>query len=37
MLPKGPLGRAMLTKLRVFSGPEHTHEAQQPQPLEIRA
>ena len=37
MLPKGPLGRAMLKKLRVFAGPEHTHQAQQPQPLEIRA
>ena len=35
MLPKNPLGRAMFKKLRVFSGPEHTHQAQQPQPLEI--
>jgi len=35
MLPKNPLGRAMLRKLRVFAGPEHTHTAQQPQPLEI--
>jgi len=35
MLPKNPLGRAMLKKLRVFAGPEHSHAAQQPQPLEI--
>jgi large subunit ribosomal protein L13 len=35
MLPKNPLGRAMLKKLRVFAGPEHSHTAQQPQPLEI--
>jgi len=30
MLPKGPLGRAMLRKLRVVAGPEHEHAAQQP-------
>ncbi len=35
MLPKNPLGRAMFQKLRVFAGPEHTHQAQQPQPLDI--
>ena len=35
MLPKGPLGRQMLSKLRVFAGPEHKHVAQQPIPLEI--
>ncbi|MGI9308793.1 MAG: 50S ribosomal protein L13 [Gammaproteobacteria bacterium] len=35
MLPKNSLGRAMLKKLRVFPGAEHTHAAQQPQPLEI--
>jgi len=35
MLPKNRLGRAMLKKLRVFAGPEHTHQAQQPQALEI--
>lgn len=33
MLPKNKLGRQMLTKLRVFAGPNHTHQAQQPQPL----
>ncbi len=35
MLPRNPLGRAMIKKLRVFAGPDHTHQAQQPQPLEI--
>ena len=35
MLPKNRLGRAMIKKLRIFAGPEHTHAAQQPQPLEI--
>jgi large subunit ribosomal protein L13 len=35
MLPKNPLGRAMFRKLKVFAGAEHTHSAQQPQPLEI--
>lgn len=35
MLPKTVLGRAMLTKLKVFSGPDHNHEAQQPQPREL--
>ncbi len=37
MLPKGPLGRKMLSKLRVFAGPEHSHTAQQPISLEINA
>ena len=35
MLPRGPLGRQMLKKLRVFKGPEHDHAAQQPVTLEI--
>ena len=35
MLPKGPLGRAMFRKLKVYSGPEHNHAAQQPMELEI--
>ncbi|MEW8505572.1 MAG: 50S ribosomal protein L13 [Candidatus Thiodiazotropha sp.] len=35
MMPKNPLGRAMLKKLRVFAGPEHSHQAQQPQALDI--
>ncbi len=33
MLPKGPLGRQMAKKLRVYAGPEHEHEAQQPEVL----
>ena len=32
MLPKGPLGRSMITKLRVYAGPTHPHSAQQPTP-----
>ncbi|QIK38776.1 50S ribosomal protein L13 [Caldichromatium japonicum] len=35
MLPRGPLGRAMFKKLHVYPGPEHRHQAQQPQPLDI--
>jgi len=35
MLPRTPLGRTMMKKLRIFAGPEHTHQAQQPQPLDI--
>jgi len=35
MLPKNPLGRAMLDKLRIYAGPEHKHQAQQPKTLEI--
>ncbi len=35
MLPKNSLGRKMLGKLKVFTGPEHSHAAQQPQPLDI--
>ncbi len=37
MLPRGPLGRKMLSKLRVFAGPEHKHAAQQPIPLDVNA
>ena len=33
MLPKGPLGRQMITKLHVYAGPEHTHAAQKPEAL----
>jgi large subunit ribosomal protein L13 len=33
MLPKNKLGRKMLRKLRVYAGPEHPHQAQQPEPL----
>ena len=35
MLPKNRLGRAMFRKLKVYSGPEHKHTAQQPKQLEI--
>jgi len=36
MFPKGPLGRQMITKLHVYAGPEHKHEAQKPEVLEIK-
>ena len=36
MLPKGPLGNEMFTKLHVYAGPEHKHAAQKPQVLEIK-
>ena len=35
MLPKGPLGRAMIKKLHVYAGPEHNHAAQKPETLDI--
>ncbi len=35
MLPKGPLGRAMFRKMKVFVGAQHNHAAQQPQVLDI--
>ncbi len=35
MLPKGPLGREMYRKLKVYAGSEHNHQAQQPLALEI--
>lgn len=37
MLPKGPLGRRMLTKLKVYAGPSHPHSAQSPAPLDLSA
>jgi large subunit ribosomal protein L13 len=37
MLPRNRLGRAQLTKLKVYAGPDHPHQAQKPQPLEIDA
>lgn len=33
MLPKGPLGRKMMEKLKVYAGPDHPHQAQSPTPL----
>jgi large subunit ribosomal protein L13 len=35
MLPRTRLGRKQLTKLKVYAGPEHPHQAQQPKPMEI--
>jgi len=35
MLPHNALGRAMLKKLRVYAGPEHDHEAQNPEPMAV--
>ena len=35
MLPKGPLGYAMIRKMKVYAGAEHPHTAQQPKPLQI--
>lgn len=35
MLPKNRLGRQLIKKLKVYAGPEHPHQAQQPQPLAI--
>ena len=37
MLPKGPLGRQMIKKLKVYAGPEHPHAAQNPVALELPA
>ncbi len=36
MLPHNSLGRAMLRKLKVYAGPEHPHQAQQPVPYQLR-
>ena len=35
MLPHNTLGRAMMSKLKVYAGPEHPHQAQSPTPFEI--
>jgi large subunit ribosomal protein L13 len=35
MLPKGPLGRQMLRKLKVYAGPDHRHAGQQPKPWSL--
>lgn len=35
MLPSNPLGRSMFRKLKVYRGPDHRHQAQQPRPLDI--
>jgi large subunit ribosomal protein L13 len=35
MLPKGPLGRSMIKKMKVYAGPAHPHAAQMPKPLDL--
>lgn len=35
MLPKNALGRKIIRKLKVYAGPDHPHDAQQPQPMEL--
>jgi len=37
MLPKGPLGRKQLRKLKVYAGPGHPHQAQQPESFDVAA
>src|SRR5271167_2116328 len=37
MVPRGPLGRRVMKNLRVFAGPDHPHEAQQPDRLDVAA
>ena len=37
MIPRGPLGRRQMSNLRVYSGPEHPHEAQNPDVLDVAA
>src|SRR5205085_5125927 len=37
MLPRNRLARQQLTKLKIYAGPEHPHEAQAPRPLEVRS
>ncbi|WP_173932153.1 50S ribosomal protein L13 [Chelativorans sp. Marseille-P2723] len=37
MIPRGPLGRRQMKNLRVYAGPDHPHEAQQPEELDVAA
>ena len=37
MLPKNRLARQQITKLKIYAGPEHPHEAQNPRPLETES
>ncbi len=37
MIPRGPLGRQQMKNLKVYAGPAHPHQAQQPQPLDVAA
>ena len=36
MMPKGPLGRQMLKKVRIYAGPTHNNAAQKPEPLTLK-
>jgi large subunit ribosomal protein L13 len=36
-MPRGPLGRKQMKNLKVYAGPDHPHEAQQPEPLDVAA
>ncbi|MEM1399514.1 MAG: 50S ribosomal protein L13 [Pseudomonadota bacterium] len=37
MVPRGPLGRKVMRKLKIYAGPEHPHEAQSPETLDVAA
>jgi large subunit ribosomal protein L13 len=37
MLPRSRLGRQQLRKLKIYAGPDHPHQAQQPAPMEVEA
>jgi large subunit ribosomal protein L13 len=37
MVPRGPLGRKIMGHLKVYAGPAHPHEAQQPETLDVAA
>ena len=37
MLPRNRLARKQLTKLKIYAGPEHPHQAQKPQPMELHS
>jgi large subunit ribosomal protein L13 len=37
MLPKNRLSRRLVTKLKIYAGPEHPHAAQKPEPLALKA
>jgi large subunit ribosomal protein L13 len=37
MVPRGPLGRKQMTNLRIYPGPDHPHEAQNPERLDVSA
>ena len=37
MMPRGPLGRRQMKNLHIYSGPEHRHEAQKPEPVDFAA